>query len=244
MQRSEGVKALAIRWKSRRIKASVGAIALAAAMPGAALTEPAVALPAPVTLPAATTPSNSVHCVYDQMSSEDREMSLLLFEREVASENRFHAGSRNLKVIDRLVDEARVKCALPFSWSSGRSAAAIGYAMNELMSEGVAQALVSKGHTTVAIDDYYTKHRSELIGIVSIEGTKSDEFRAYLFDQGWIKSETAMLGIAEFYLESLLARDREARSFAAATAHPLGTVSKAPAKRPPARARTAKRGKP
>ena len=246
MQRSEGVKALAIRWKSRRIKASVGAIALAAAMPGAALAEPAIAaaMPAPVAPQAGISPSNSVHCVYDQMSSEDREMSLLLFEREVASETRFHVGSRNLKVIDRLVDEARVKCSLPFSWSGGRSTAAIAYAMNELMSEGIAQALESKGHTTVAINDYYTKHRSELVGIVSIKGTNSDEFRAYLVDQGWIKSETAMLGIAEFYLESLLARDREARSFAAATAHPLGTVRKAPAKRQPDRARTAKRGKP
>ena len=111
--------------------------------PPAAWAQPAIAptLPAQVSSPASLLPSNSVHCIYDLMSTEDREMALLLFEREVASGTKFHGGSRNLKVIDRLVDEARVKCARPYSWSSGRSDAAISYAMNELMSEGVAQAL-------------------------------------------------------------------------------------------------------
>ena len=73
------------------------------AAPAAAHADPA--LPAQVATAASLEPSNSVHCVYDLMSTEDREMALLLFEREVASGAKSHGTSRNLKVIDRLVDE-------------------------------------------------------------------------------------------------------------------------------------------
>ena len=97
-------------------------------------------------------PRDGVDCVYEQLPPEDREIALLLFEREVAASARFQAGSRNLKVIDRLVEEVRDKCAAPFGWSRGRSDAAISYAMNELMNSGVAQALEAKGHTAAAIE--------------------------------------------------------------------------------------------
>ena len=201
-----------------------------------------VELPAKISTPASLSPSNSVHCVYDLMSTEDREMSLLLFEREVASQVKFHAGSRNLKVIDRLVGEARVKCAQPNAWSGGRADAAIAYAMNELMSEGVAQALEAKGHATAPIDDYFAAHRAQLAGLSEIEGARAEDFRAYLLGQGWARDETASLGVAEFYLESLLARDREASAFAAAALHPAAV--RGPVVKRPSRARTAARGKP
>jgi len=178
------------------------------------------------------------------MSTEDREMALLLFEREVASGAKVHSGSRNLKVIDRLVDEAQVKCAQPYAWSGGRSKAAIAYAMNELMSEGVSQALEAKGHGTGQIEEYYARHRADFSGVTEVEGAKADAFRAYLFDQGWTKTETASLGIAEFYLESLLTRDRQAQTFAVAAAHPVAATAKAKPGRSPSRARTARRGKP
>ena len=214
--------------------------------PLAAWAQPPIApaLPAQVSSPASLLPSNSVHCIYDLMSTEDREMALLLFEREVASGTKFHGGSRNLKVIDRLIDEARVKCARPYGWSSGRSDAAISYAMNELMSEGVAQALESKGQTTLKIEVYYAAHRAELAGSTQIEGTRADAFKAYLLDQGWTKDETATLATAEFYLEALLARDRQALIFAAAAAHPPTVAAKSKPGRPPSRATTTRRGKP
>lgn len=171
-------------------------------------------------------------------------MALLLFEREVASGAKVHGGSRNLKVIDRLVDEAQVKCAQPYAWSGGRSQAAIAYAMNELMSEGVSQALEAKGHGTGQIEEYYDKHRADLFGVDEVDGAKAEAFKTYLFDQGWTKTETATLVIAEFYLEALLTRDRLAQSFASAAVHPLAASAPARPGRPPFRARTAKRGKP
>jgi len=217
-------------------------LACALAAPAALRADPV--LPAQVSTAASLEPSNTVHCAYDQLSTEDREMALLLFEREVASGAKFHGGSRNLKVIDRLVDEAQVKCARPYAWSGGRSQAAIAYAMNELMSEGVSQTLEAKGHGTAQIEEYYAKHRADLVGVTEVDGTRAEAFKTYLIDQGWTKTESATLGIAEFYLEALLTRDRQAQSFAAAAVHPLGVSDRAKPGRPPSRAKTARRGKP
>ena len=231
--------------KSRRFRISMRALALSLGLPGAVLAEPVVpaAIAAPFTAPAAMVPGNSVGCVYDLMSLEDREMALLLFAREAASGVKFHGSSRNLKVIDRLVDEARVKCAAPYGWSPARSDAASAYALNELMRAGVTQTLDAKRHSTAPIDAYYTGHRAELAGTETIKGEQADEFRAYLFEQGWAKSEPAILGIAEFYLETLLTRARAAKAFAAAAARPAA-ASKATANRRAARARSTRRGTP
>ena len=220
----------------------MAALTLLAASAAQAAPPASAALPAQVSSPASLTPSDSVHCVYDLMSTEDREMALLLFEREVASTAKSHSGSRNLKVIDRLIEEARTKCARPYAWSGGRADAAIAYATNELMSEGVAQALAAKGHTTGPIDAYFAAHYPQLAGLTEIEGARADDFREYLFGQGWTKDETASLGVAEFYLESLLARDRETTAFGAAALHPA--AHRKPLAKRPSRAGTAARGKP
>ena len=213
--------------------------------PGAGLAAPAI--PAAVTAPGAASsaaaPSNSVACVYDQLSLEDREIALLLFEREVASAAKLRAGSRNLKVIGRLINEARDKCAAPYAWSRGRSDAAIGYAMNELMSSGLAQALEANGHPAALIDAYYIKHRAELAGTETIAGPSLDAFKTYLIEQGWPKSEAPLLGIGEYYLQALLTRERQARIFGAAAARPVA-AAKVKVSRPPLRAKPARRGKP
>ena len=222
-------KALAILQISRRLAALSGALGLLLWWSGAGV--------------AGTAPRDGVSCVYDQLSPEDREIALLLFEREVAASARFQAGSRNLKVIDRLIEEARDKCAVPFGWLRGRSDAAVSYAMNELMNSGVAQALEAKGHTAAPIEAYYTKHRAELDGFDTIAGANSTAFRAYLLEQGWMKTEAPLLGLAEFYLEALLSRARQIRTFTAAPVRRAAIISAKPS-RPPVRAKPARRGKP
>ena len=218
---------------------SWAALTLAVA-PAAAQT---TALPPQVSTAASLDVSNTVHCAYDLMSTEDREMALLLLEREVGSSRKSHANSPNLKVIDRLVDEARARCAAPYAWSRGRSDAAVSYAMNELMSEGVAQALEAKGRSAAPVDAYFVQHRAELTGMSEIKGANAEAFQGYLIGQGWAKSETTTMAIAEFYLESLLTREDEAQHFAAALKDPLPGFTKRKAKNPPPRARSARRGR-
>ena len=166
---------------------------------------------------AAGVPSNSVDCVYTMMSPEDREMALLLLEREAASDVKSHSGSRNLKVLARLMDEARAKCSAPYKWSSVSSDAAMGYAMNVLMSTGLSQTLEAKGQKTEQIDEYYAKHRTDLAGIENITGTKADEFKNYLNQSGWVKSDPSLLRLANYYLEALIAREQPNQTFAAAS---------------------------
>lgn len=202
---------------------------------GAALAEPA--RPAAVAVPGKAAPSNGVACVYDQMSPEDREMALLLFEREVSAAVKFRFGSRDLTVIGRLVNEARDRCAAPYAWPRGQSDAAISYAMNELMSSGLAQALEAKGHAAALIDDYYAKHRSEFAGIETVSGPNSAALQGYLTEHGWDKAEPTALGIAGYYLEALLTRERQVRKFTAA-------ATQTKPNRRPFRAKSARRGKP
>ncbi len=197
----------------------------------------------PAAAAAGAVPSDKVQCVFDQLSSDDREMALLLFQREVASGAKYHGSSRNLKVIDRLVDEARARCSAPFDWSLGRSDAATSYAMNELMRAGMAQALDSKGRGTAPIETYFEQHRAELMEVPTITGAPAEQFRTFLFGQGWSKTETASLGLAEFYLAALATRARQAQSFAAAPAREL-IAAKRKVSAPPSRAKTARRDKP
>ena len=229
----------------RRFGISHRAVALLLWLPSAAVGGPEVraTVPAPSPAPNGAMTNNPVTCAYDQMPIEDREMALLLFEREVASGVKIHSDSRNLKVIERLVDEARAKCSARDHWSNAQIEAVTAYAMNELMIVGVTQALEAKGHSSGDIDAYYTKHRAGLAGIQMIEGAKANEFHAYLSQQGWVKSETAAMMIAQFYLEALLARDQQTQIFGAAGARPAA-VKKTGVSRLPNRAKSIRRGKP
>ena len=212
-------------------------------MPSIAAVSPEVRsfVPAPSIAPIGWVTSNNVACVYDKMSSDDREMALLLFEREVTSGAKIHTGSGNLKVIVRLVDEARAKCSAPYRWSSAQTEAATAYAMNELIRLGATQALEAKGHNTGTIDAYYVKHRADLFGLKKIKATKAEVFEAYLFEHGWNKGETTTVMIAQFYLETLLARDHQIQTFAVASA---GSALGIKASRLPNRERIPSRGKP
>lgn len=226
----------------RRFGISLRAVALLLWLPCAAVGGPDVRATAPTPSIGSVT-SNPVTCAYDQMPIEDREMALLLFEREVVSGVKIHSDSRNLKVIERLVDEARAKCSARYHWSNAQMEAVTAYAMNELMIVGVTQALEAQRHSSGIIDAYYTKHRNGLVGFEKIEGANADEFHAYLLEQGWVKSEAATTMLAEFYLEALLARDHQTQAFIAAGARPA-TANKTRSGRPTNRARTTKRGKP
>lgn len=208
--------------------------ALLAAVPGAAQ------VPQPD--PAVT---NTVHCPYDMMTSDDREMALLLYEREAMAGGP-RSESQNLTVIDRLVTEAQAKCAAPLRWTSARTIAAKAYTMNALMREGVSQALDSKAHTTAPIAAYYNAHRDELTGQSLLSGAMAEHLQAYLVVLGWDKLDQATLGVGVFYLQALITAQRSESAFAAA---PLGTtalLSKPKLKRPHQRSRamTKKRGKP
>ena len=231
--------------QSQGLRTLLLAAAIGFGTPGAALAQlpvrgaanRTVILPA---APAAGASSNSVDCVYATMPSEDREMALLLLEREAGSEVRSHNGSLNLKVVQRLIDEARAKCSARYHWPSASADASISYAMNVLISAGISQMLEANGRTTGPIDEYYAKHRADLAGIETIAGVRADDFRAFLIELGWGKSDAPAFRLAQYYLEALGARDRSTHVFAAAVRRGATSTRFSPR---PFRARTTKRGR-
>ena len=203
--------------------------------------------PAALADSAAPQPGNSVHCVFDQMPGEDREMAMLLMENEILADGDFTPGSRNLAVIERLIEEARVKCDSAFHWSKPRSDAAADYAMSALFTDGLSQTIAMLGQQTKPIDRYFAEHRVQLIGSRSVKGIAALHFKAYLVEQGWDEDDKDRLGIGVFYLETLIWQDGNERDFAAAPLHAVAvkTAAKSPTK-PAARAsraKTARRGR-
>ncbi len=196
--------------------------------------------PAPVVQAVATPlPGNNVRCVYDYMGAEDREMALLLMAREIADGGRFRKTSKNVMVVDRLIEEAHQKCLNRFNWSIGRSDAATGYALASVLSEALSQAVDSFGKPMAPIAEYYTTNRASLAGKYDLTRTQQVRFTAYLKKNGWEGAESAELAIAGLYLETLMLKDQANRQFSVS-----GGTGRQPSRRPPAWARKAARGKP
>ena len=204
-------------------------------------------------LPSVRAISDTVHCTYDLMSAEDREIALLLFGRGVTAATP-QAAPANLAVIDRLVRDASDQCARPARWPRARIAAASDYAMNALMREGVSQALASRGHSTVPIEAYYAAHQAQLAAAGGIDAAAGAQLKTHLVQLGWDVPAAGTLGVAVFYLEALVSAQAATDAFATAPAPAaaerpalkpaLKPVFKPGPRRPAIRARTAARGKP
>lgn len=179
----------------------------------AAAASPAVATPRPLL------PSNTVHCVFDMMPAEDREISMLLLENEILTDGEFDASSRNVKTIERLIGDAGAKCAAAFDWSIGRATAASDFAMSALFNDGLSQFIELMGQQAKPIETYFAEHRLQLAGSSSVRGVAALHFKAYLVEQGWDEDDQARLGIGVSYLETLIAQDGYVQEFSAAPVH-------------------------
>ena len=219
------------------------AVVTVAAPPVPAPAPTAVATPHPAPPPASQL-SNTVRCVFDMMPAEDREIAMLLLEDEILSEGEFDPASRNVKVIDRLIDEAKAKCDAAFRWSKARATVATDYAMSALFTDGLGQFIELMGQKTKPIESYFAEHRMLLAGSSSVRGVAALHFKAYLVEQGWDEDDKARLGIGVSYLETLIAQDDYSQKFAAAPLHAAPTrAAPKPAARA-SRARKARRGTP
>lgn len=193
----------------------------------------------PATVAVAPLPGNTARCIYDYMSEEDREMALLLFASEAIAGGQFNKSSKNVKIVDRLIEEAHDMCLDLFAWSIGRSDSARSYALTAILGEGLRQVLVVDGHPVDKIDAYFAANRSALLDKHEIEGADKDQLTAWLIERGWDAEETAALKMAALYLETQMLLDKTQRLFVYS-----GGVSRQPVKARPSPARKAKRGRP
>lgn len=213
-------------------KAAALALALVLA-PGAVHAQAAP----PVT--AAPLPGNNARCVYDYMSEEDREMALLLFASEAIGGGRFRKSSKNVQIVDRLIEEAHEKCLDRFAWSIGRSEAAKNYALTAILGEGLRQLLIVEDFPVAKIDAYFAANRVALSRKNEIEGADKDRLTSWLIEQGWDADKADSLKMAALYLETQMLLDKTERFFGSS-----GGTSRQTVKSRPSPARKARRGTP
>ncbi len=228
------VKRKARFWKTL----AAAAILALAAVPGALFAQPAQ--PAqPAMTAAAPLPGNTARCVYDYMSDEDREMALLLFASEAIGGGKFSKSSKNVQVVDRLIEEAHDKCLDRFAWSIGRSESAKSYALTAILGEGLRQVLAVDGFAVDKVDAYFAANRAGLVGKTEIVGADKKRLTTWLIEQGWDAEKTDALTMAALYLETQMLLDRTQRFFASS-----GGATRQTVKYRPSPARKAKRGRP
>lgn len=196
-------------------------------------------VPAPVPISAAPLPGNTVTCVYDYMSAEDREMALLLIAREIVDGGRFSKSSRNVRAVDRLIEEAHERCLDRFNWSIGRSNAATGYALTAILAEALSQALDSAGHDAKPIADFYRENRMALAGKYALSPSDETRLKDYLKAKGWDSIADTDFALAGLFLETFMLRDGAQREFNRA-----GGTSLRPVSRRGSRSSKARRGRP
>lgn len=240
------------------------ALAAAAAAPASVAAPAAVAVPAPVPPPTPDTtvakpsaptvisppppavyvvvtpamPANSVRCVYENLSTEDREITMMLIALDSINRGKYSRIAPPNRIVDRLVQESLPRCAEAYRWSAAASAAAVDYAHAALVQEVVRQALDLENRKVDPIESYYAGNRALLAGKAELDELMEEGFTDHLRKAGWKEVDRAPRRLARVYLELLIARDRSEQVFAKAAA------PQRPAKRPVRRARTASRGRP
>lgn len=183
-------------------------------------------------------PANSVRCVYDNLSTEDREITMMLIALDSINRGKYSRIAPQNRIVDRLVQEALPRCAQAYRWSAAASAAAVDYAHAALVQEVVRQALDLENRKVDPIESYYAGNRALLAGKAELDELMEEGFTDHLRKAGWKEVDRAPRRLARVYLELLIARDRSEQVFAKAAA------PQRPAKRPVRRARTASRGRP
>lgn len=208
---------------------------------GQAAPAPAAPKAAPRAAPptAAPLPGNTVRCVYEYLSPEDREIALLLLGREMIDGGNFTDASKNIQVVNRLLAEAEAKCLDRFNWSIGRSKSATNWALTQILSEALVQALDYAGSKPADVDAYYAENRPLLRGKRAIEGADKEALNAYLIEKGWDAESKAQLGLAAIYLETYVMKDSDERWFQYS-----GGSTRQPSPRSPSRAKKGRRGRP
>ncbi|MGB7656690.1 MAG: hypothetical protein WBL74_14545 [Novosphingobium sp.] len=199
----------------------------------------AAALPPPIYVSVTPAmPANSVRCVYENLSVEDREITMMLIALDFINRGKYSRVAPPNRIVDRLVQEAVPRCAEAYRWSAAASAAAVDYAHAALIQEVVRQALDLENRKVDPIESYYGSNRAALAGKAELDDLMEEGFTDHLRKAGWKEIDRAPRRLARVYLELLIVRDRSEQVFAKAGAPPR------PAKRPVRRARTTSRGRP
>jgi hypothetical protein len=165
--------------------------------------------------PATSVPANSVRCVEEALSSEDREIAMvLMFVRYGKTAEDRANWLRGMVVAQQLLSEASGRCRTAHRWTRSQAAIARDYAFHSLVAEAMGQLVEADGVRRAApIEAYFNTHRPSLARSAELSAEQDEAFVDYLVAQGWDREEESELSEARKYLTALAKRENDRRSF-------------------------------
>lgn len=182
-------------------------------------------------------PGNNVRCVFDNLSIEDREITLMQIGLDFQDRGRYTRIAPQNGIVDRIIADALARCAPAYHWTPAASAASVDYAHATLVIEILRQAIASEEHDVEPIDGFFLENRGQLSGKPDLDDLIEERFASHLKAYGWRESERSARRVARIYLEGLVAREASETAFDKATVRPAPKGSRR-------RAGKAARGKP
>lgn len=157
-----------------------------------------------------------VTCVFDAMTSEEREIALLLVVEElvaVDSNNRKRAPSTGVREVERLLEVAHSRCLARWPWTAGKSRNAISWANAAIYREANAQAVSNLGKDPAAIDGFVAEHLREMERTPNAATLWLPALRKHLAELGWGDRNEPAVSFAVLYFEQVIAQQDTARDF-------------------------------
>ena len=179
----------------------------------------ALALLLPLPALAQEVPANSVRCVEQALSIEDREIALVLMFVRYGDTGEDRANwMRGMMVAERLLSEARNRCRTAHRWTLARAGIARDYAFHSLSVEAMGQLVEAEGTRRAApIEAYFGSNRASLTRKAERSAEQDRAFIDYLAEQGWDRENDSELRLARSYLDTLVKLEMDRRKFAATT---------------------------
>lgn len=161
-------------------------------------------------------PDNSVRCVEQALSIEDREIALLLMFVRYGDSGEDRANwMRGMVVAERLLSQASDRCRMVHRWTRTRAAIARDYAFHSLTAQAMGQLVEAEGVRQAApIEVYFNSNRAGLASSPRLTAEQDRAFVDYLAGQGWDREEESELRLARNYLDTLTKLEGDRRRFA------------------------------
>lgn len=173
----------------------------------------ALQLAAPVAQ--AAEPANNVRCIYDALTVEEREISLILILEDTDKSMTSKRSAAIHDELDRIIGDAEGRCVTRFKWLAGQAGNARAFAVSGLMRDTVGQTLRALKQDPAVIDGWFEANKARLGSSGTLATTDREDLRRKLTAAGWTSGGGRdSLGGAMLYADLLLGQQRLAANFA------------------------------
>jgi hypothetical protein len=188
----------------------IAALALACAVAVQAA-PPSPAVPAKLT--------NSVSCVHDAMSEEQREIAQVILLEGLNSGGNPVEKLKDDPDLKALFDEALDACITRFAWSSGRTESANFFALTAMLIQSVQPLLEKDGIVLADIDAYFEANKARLMAKQPSFIIEKAKMMTHLRNNGTQFETRQASDGAEFYFSLLIGREMARRWFAQSSSY-------------------------